>query len=1161
MTPDQVKIAEWLKLEVPTLHPAFTKAVEFMGGADFPGRSNLVCHCCRDICTVIQQHYRVERDDRADPTALLSKLETLWERNKLDELTRPAASIPGSAEPSKLPADSPVPREVIQMVQSVLQEHRRGTVNQRDQALSMFLEIAPEAAGRPDLYDTHAEQWKGLRRWFIEYAHFTLKQKVCDEGELRARFLLLETHLLTMVSTFYEGVEELDKILVQEPTYNTVARAIALMSRPEQQRYFFARLENPGWIEPLKKKGMFNKLPVPGRDADKGTSWVNDWPVGRYLSRMAEGEGAAVAEIFGALPPTDNPYVVSALLDAALVMPASLVARLAPKIAKAVGTPFWLPADKMGRIAVNLASGGEHKGAFQILNSLLRVIPDPRAPLDPDKAWRSRREAIPTLPAFDYSTILHVRGKDLATYLGLPYLSMLCRLLQTAIGEEITFDQSSSRKTEDYSSVWKARLESSSFHESAKHLLVPAVLCAAETLCEAGASTISEVIATIRKYQFKVYDRIAFRILAKRVERAPSLAVQLLLYKERFLDGGVRQEYDALAGATFKHLSPAEQDTYLGWIDEGLDRKRLEGVGYGQGDVDAAIEHWRFQRLSPLKSLLPEDRSIEFTAMEEKFGEAKSYANPIAQGGAYALSEKSPMDGTTLGAMEPRQVIEHLRSWEPTANDPFPFGYSKEGLGTVFAGVVADAPRLYIAHLEQIKDLDPIYIGSAIHGFDNAIRSDKGFDVGAVLALALWIAEQPATKFANPSAESDSDFSGAKHNVIDLVQEGLKHQKLPPSEQGTIWKIIDLLSEDQWGTLDYRNPKAHTKDAWFHSLNYLRPKAVRAAFQYLQWSMKNAGQTTFAFSNTPELANYFNRHSNPSQEVCLSVRLIFGELFPYLHALDPAWGAVSANRIFPDTAEHQALRDVAWAAYLAANQAYDNVFALLEPQYRSAITFSDEQRLLGKSNLLENASGMMSWHLLQQYWRGKISLAPDTLLSDFFLLADERGRRSAIIYVGRSLRETTDEVQDEIIQRLMALWDNRLEAAAAGGASGEMRAFSWWFFTRFFDDEWALKSLHAALKVSGGHLDLIMDSLGRLSSLADKYPATVVECTQMIVGASPDYVELWSPDIIRILELALRSSDIVAAAAARHLIEYLGIRGHLEFRNLLTIDPAATDAT
>ena len=77
-------------------------------------------------------------------------------------------------------------------------------------------------------------------------------------------------------------------------------------------------------------------------------------------------------------------------------------------------------------------------------------------------------------------------------------LFMLCRLLQTAIGEEITVDKSSMRKTEDYSFVWKARLESTSFQESAKHLLVPAVLSSAETLCDTGASTIS---GRYRNYQ------------------------------------------------------------------------------------------------------------------------------------------------------------------------------------------------------------------------------------------------------------------------------------------------------------------------------------------------------------------------------------------------------------------------------------------------------------------------------------------------------------------------------------------------------------------------------------------------------------------------------------------------------------------------------------
>ena len=87
-------------------------------------------------------------------------------------------------------------------------------------------------------------------------------------------------HLLAMVSTFYEGVAELDNILDQEPTPDTVARAIALMARPEQQRYFFARLQNPAWLEPLKKKVCSATRPCP-----EGTQ--TKVPVGSTIGLLA----------------------------------------------------------------------------------------------------------------------------------------------------------------------------------------------------------------------------------------------------------------------------------------------------------------------------------------------------------------------------------------------------------------------------------------------------------------------------------------------------------------------------------------------------------------------------------------------------------------------------------------------------------------------------------------------------------------------------------------------------------------------------------------------------------------------------------------------------------------------------------------------------------
>jgi hypothetical protein len=1156
MTPNQLRIAEWLEHEIPTLHPAYVQTIKLMAGPDFPGRCNQVCHACRDICTVIQQYHRVEKTVKASTTNLLNELDHLWSQRPAEDQINPAAPAKDGSSPNRLPEDVRIQPEIVQAIQALLVEHRRGSINQKNQALDMFQILAPEAAGRPDLFDVHAEQWRDLRGWFHEHAHYTLKEQSCEASELEAKVSLLETHLLTMVSTFYEGVAELDKILTKEPTEENVSRAIARMSRVEQQRYFYERLQNPAWIEPLKQKGVFDAIPQPQENIDKGTVSFFPWPPAQYLTIMAGERPAEVAQIFAGLPATENPFIVKAMLDATRLMPSKIAVTLAPKIVRLLDIAYWFSPDLVGKLTVRLASGGEPKAALQLLRALLQVKPDPRTSLDPAGATRRRHEARPLIRGFDYAKTLRTYGPDLASALGLQYLSTLCLLLRISIQEEITVDKGVPGTTEDYSSIWKARLEGYSHNEAAKQLLVPGVLDAAKTLCAMDANNIPLVIEMLGKYPFKVFDRIALQILGAHAGVAFLIARDTLLDKPSFLDLSVRQEYDALAGAIFGQLEERDQKTYLAWIDEGGDPRRFEGRDYTDEAIANAIEHWKFQRLSALKNTLPADRAGQFAAMAARFGEARSYTNPIAQGGAYDIGRESPMTRESMETMEPGEVIAQLHSWQPSPNDPFPFGYSKEGLGTVIAALVADFPERYAPFAGEIKTLEPVYVSSALRGFASAIQRDKDFDVAAVLELSLWIAERPASKAAEDDATPD--FSGAKHNVIDLMSEGLKRKKLPLTGREAVWKTIDLLSDDELGALDYREPKAQEADAWFHSINYLRPKAVRAAIQFLQWSMDNVGQTTFAFSGVPELAQYFQKHTDPASESCLSVRLIFGEKFPYLQAWDPTWANNAVDRIFPNASELQALRDVAWTAYLAANPAYDAPFAVLEPHYRAAITIPDRERILGKSHLLEGPSGLLGQHLLQQYWRGKIPIT-GSLLGDFFLLVEERARRAAIIYSGQSLQDATEPIKPEVIERFVELWNNRLEAAKAGGASGEIRAFSWWFFTSYFDDEWALKSLHAGLKITDGELELIMDSLGRLSKLASKYPTMVVECVQMITNASPDYVELWTSDIVTIIKLAFGSHNPTAHVAARKLIDSLGVRGHLGFRTLLAEDPSVSN--
>ena len=68
------------------------------------------------------------------------------------------------------------------------------------------------------------------------------------------------------------------------PTPDQVDKAVALLGHAEQHRYFFDRLENPQWLQPLKAKGFFSNPPQIIRDEVKGTFGFPIWPDSRYMS-------------------------------------------------------------------------------------------------------------------------------------------------------------------------------------------------------------------------------------------------------------------------------------------------------------------------------------------------------------------------------------------------------------------------------------------------------------------------------------------------------------------------------------------------------------------------------------------------------------------------------------------------------------------------------------------------------------------------------------------------------------------------------------------------------------------------------------------------------------------------------------------------------------
>jgi hypothetical protein len=729
-----------------------------------------------------------------------------------------------------------------------------------------------------------------------------------------------------------------------------------------------------------------------------------------------------------------------------------------------------------------------------------------------------------------------------------------------ALSQERASDRKARRPVEDYSYIWRPHLEFGGVHEEAKQLLISGVLQSAEFMASNGAWT--DAAAVLQRPSIAIFERIQLYLLAKYPDLDLELAAQKLTNADLFHDFGLRQEFNQLARVVFPMLSREQQEGFFALIDAGIDTARMAERGLTADQIEQTLRQWKLERFEPVRDHLPPERQQEVEELEGEFGKARKYENSVVRGGAVAPGGESPVSSEQLASMSVDELLEYLKSWAPDSHTPF--GPTEQGLGRELASVIGGHPERYWERLEDFKTLQPTYIRAALQGFREATRNGIALAWKPLLDIAEWICEQPLDKVKdvdeNQWHPADSDWQPSRFAIVEILEEGLKKDLLPFAERTKAWKIIEILAEDESNCLDYREPSSLEKDVWSYSLNTLRPRAVRVAFNYIEWlhtHLKTEG--TSVPSAAPEIAQFLDRHLDVDRERCLAVRLIYGEKLPFLKMVDPTWVPNAIARIFPDDPALQPLRDVAWGAYLAANSAYTDLFFLLENLYRSAIQIDDKSRQQGTSHLMDHPSALLGQHLIQMYWWDKIDLSEGSVLADFLNHTTSDALRSTITYVGRSLAEAQDGVADDAIARLQLLWDYVLTSENARNSSEVFASFGWWFNTRYFDDAWALDRLKESLRLANWKFEPVLDALSRLTRLAGTYPELALECTRMIVLAADEYVDLWTNDLRTILETVLLPGDVSLSAAATNLINELGSRGHHSYRLLLKAEHGSRD--
>jgi hypothetical protein len=982
------------------------------------------------------------------------------------------------------------------------------------------------------------------------------------------------------------------------PTPEQVERAIALIIHPQQSSYFFNHLQNPKWISPLKKKGLFKNPSPVAHDSSEGTVSFPAWAESIYLARMAQHEPKAVLEIANSTE-TENPRIHRDFVEAALQMPPEEAVKMVAKVKTWIESPyssFALLPDKVGALIVHLANGGQVKKALDLARSLLVVMPDPstqNGEANEDRVYRPRPEPRTHFDNrsynWEYEQILKKYVPELVTIAGEAALQMLGYLLYDAVkfsqhpGER-NQHQENSPIWEDRSMYWRPAIEEHPRNRTphgVAELLAIALRDAAEQIVESNPSKMRSLVLMLEKWRWRVFHRIALYLIRKYPDSDRDLLTERLVDQKRFSNSSSYEDYEYvfLAKEYFGDLSKEEQEKILGWIENpNFDLSGWED----QEERAQGVKYWQLKKLTPIKDSLPAKWQQRYQQLVNEYGTTVELPDIVfgGLGGVRELGIESPKTDAELESMSIEELVSFLRIWQPDSRDPFEPGASISGVGFQLSRLAEQNPERFALAAEQFQELHLKYCWNLVRGLRSALANNKGqqgelreFSWSSVLKLCSWIvqASQPSPECETTDDSRDSDLREARRAVADLLTVGFAargNSGIPFNLHSEVWDILEPLTQDPDPTPEYEkgysssNKESH-RDLSDLSINTVRGEAMHTIVRYALWLRRHFEQMPDGselikkgFDEMPEVRQVLDEHLDIDQEPSLAIRSVYGQWFPWLMLLDGGWATQNVAKIFPHDEALSDLRSAAWESYIRYCSVYDNVFDLLHEEYSYAVERSNTV-CSEKQQLTELEEGLAE-HLMTLYWRAKIHLdEPRGLLALFYTEVPDVLRGYALEFVGRSLRNTEDAIEPQILNRLQLLWERRLQAARAATLPAsyvnELAAFGWWFASAKFDDSWAIAQLKEVLQLMG-QVEPEFLIFERLAVLADKMPESTVECLKLIIEKDKKGWGIYGShdEVKTILATAIQGSNDTARQSATALIDRLGELGNWDFRELLS---------
>ena len=960
----------------------------------------------------------------------------------------------------------------------------------------------------------------------------------------------------------------------KKPTNELIDKALGSFKKEHHRKYFFSRLENPLWLEPLAERGYF-KYPPRSQRFDDGTIQFPYWPEIQYLTNVCRGAPDEVVNLVMALPEIDNPVVYDGILDIALQLPGKQSAKLKDKILEYTDMEHQLQTYKYADLLAHWTAENQTSAALELSKLLVPFAPDPQSA---EKQKRRKEDPMPwgTLlhpaPRFDFWVYREIMLKGIRSLAeSEPY--QVARLLIRATSNMIRLrtHQEDLDKKEDHSEIWCNRLsEPESDPERAEKVLVHTLTFACERVFEKSRNAVVGLDKMLRKQRWKIFKRLRYHLYAKYPnEDTKSWIRESILTHENYGLWEHHYEFQQMTRRACENfgetlLTEAERicifdqilrgpskENYrhwlVGWLGEEFTEKRFK----------ERQQRFYLRQFTPFASVLFGEYATDYKALKHKTKEQISdedYLSSKVKVGS--VSNQSPRTPEDLANLTNEYLLKFINDWEKEdeslKSDSF-VRINIEALANAFQtffreSIISDPNKLtfWIKNRDRIKR--PIYIRMMIYAMQAHVE-EKNFDnLNKWLTFSKWVLTHPDWEHKDDHKKSDesrenADWSSARRAVCDFIGVCLEQDvDVPVSAQGQLTTLLEMLCTQFDSRLDRElNPIDPIIDPCTEGINSTRGRALENLVKFGFWLQRHDLECDVQ-KLTAMLEKRFA--SETKYSLTLPEYAVLGSNYHYIFSLDRPWANKHKSDFFPQT------KLPAWLAAFSSlvdySDPFNPIFETLQDDFNFALRHLTDFKKHSRAD--QETIDTFGDHLFTYYlWDMYPLTGEKSLLERYYQQTDSSREHWANLFrcIGHRLRNSGKNLDSDIVGRIIAFFEWRLKQEEPT----ELRHFTAWLQAECLDAEWRLNAYSKVLDVCEVEdWGLYFETLREMLS---NHTPKVVECFfKLTEGGKKDNIYVPTEEAKVILKAGLESKDENARRNANLAHENLLSAGRFDLLNL-----------